>query len=371
MAKKLFPAYKTIYSDLYGAILSGTYKPGDQLPTEMELCAKYGVSRITIQKALKDLVDENIIIRTIGKGTFVSDPKDNKDDEKPMIGVVLCNISPAFGTELLKSIEKNARLNDYSIVFKNSDFSQELEVQALKDLKSLNVAGIILQPTHGEALNAAVMELTLAKKPLVLVDRNLSGVSCPFVGSDNYMATKKVMNYLFLKGHRSISFMCSAPEKASSIEQRVEAFKGSFAESGFPFKDYFVYRDITFTLSLLDIERKMAEEEEGIKKYILSHPDITCIFTLEYNILLLVKKALFDLGPEYQQKISLVTFDFINDPHMHSDVAYIKQYEDEIGFQAIRLLMNCFRGSNEATSIYLPTEFVNASLIADLTERKS
>jgi DNA-binding LacI/PurR family transcriptional regulator len=364
--KKALPEYKRIYSDINGAILSGLYKPGEQLPTEMELCKKYGVSRITIQKALKDLVDSEVITRTIGKGTFV-----NADRKSPtrnnVIGVLLCNISASFGTELLKSIEKNARINGYSIVFKNSDFSKSLEMEAIKEFLAMDVAGIILQPTHGEVINPAISEVILSNKPLILVDRNLSGISVPFVGSDNYMATKKVMNYLFQKGHRNISFMCSAPEKVSSIEERVEAFSSSFRDAAIPFKDYFVYRDITFTLSLIDIERKMKEEESRIKDYILSHPDITCIFTLEYSICLLVRKVLSDLGSEYQKKISLVTFDYVNDPHMRSDVAYIKQYEDEIGFQAVRLLLSAFRGSSEATSIYLPTEFVNPSLIADLT----
>jgi GntR family transcriptional regulator of arabinose operon len=367
--KKSSPAYKLIYSDLYGAIISGVYKPGDQLPIEVELCKKYGVSRITVQKALKGLVDEKIITRTIGKGTFVSDPSKDDLKSKPLIGVVLCSISPAFGTELLKSIEKNARINGYSVVFKNSEFNQQLEIEAIKDLMNLGVSGLILQPTHCESANSAVMDLTLTKKPLVLVDRNLLGITCPFVGSDNYSATKKVMNYLFLKGHRNISFMCSSPDTATSIQQRVDAFKTSFQEADVPYQDYFLFSDITFTLSLIDLERKMVEEEKKIKDYILAHPDITCIFTLEYSICLLVKKVLAELGPSYQQRVSLVTFDFISDPHMVSDVAYVRQYEDEMGFQAVRLVANALRGYHENSLIYLPTEFVNASLIKDLTRK--
>ncbi len=53
-------------------IHAGVYRQGDQLPTEPELMRRFGVSRITISQALRDLVAEGLVIRRQGKGTFVS-----------------------------------------------------------------------------------------------------------------------------------------------------------------------------------------------------------------------------------------------------------------------------------------------------------
>jgi DNA-binding GntR family transcriptional regulator len=49
--------------------------PGSKLPTEQELCAQYGVSRITVRQAVSSLVTEGILARQRGRGTYVLPPK--------------------------------------------------------------------------------------------------------------------------------------------------------------------------------------------------------------------------------------------------------------------------------------------------------
>ena len=56
-------------------IISGQYKPGDVVDTELQLCADLGVSRSTVRQAFAQLEKDGYIIRLRGKGTFISKPK--------------------------------------------------------------------------------------------------------------------------------------------------------------------------------------------------------------------------------------------------------------------------------------------------------
>ncbi|MBL1229723.1 GntR family transcriptional regulator [Enterococcus sp. BWB1-3] len=65
------PLYIQIASDLKFKINSGEWKVEDQIPTEYELCTIYDVSRITIRKAIDQLVNEGLLYRKRAVGTFV------------------------------------------------------------------------------------------------------------------------------------------------------------------------------------------------------------------------------------------------------------------------------------------------------------
>ncbi|MFS1702424.1 UTRA domain-containing protein [Alteromonas sp. AMM-1] len=67
------PRYIAIKSLILDAIEAGHMKPGDQVPSENQLAQEHGVSRMTARRALSDMVDEGILMRSQGLGTFVSD----------------------------------------------------------------------------------------------------------------------------------------------------------------------------------------------------------------------------------------------------------------------------------------------------------
>lgn len=74
-SNSLNPLYVQLKKLIQEDINSGKYQFGQQLPTETELCEMYGVSRITTRRAISDLVEEGVLYRQQGKGTFVTKHK--------------------------------------------------------------------------------------------------------------------------------------------------------------------------------------------------------------------------------------------------------------------------------------------------------
>jgi GntR family transcriptional regulator, histidine utilization repressor len=68
------PPYRRIKDRLKRALGRGRYPPGARMPSEAELCARYGVSRMTAHRALRELADEGLLLRVQGLGTFAAEP---------------------------------------------------------------------------------------------------------------------------------------------------------------------------------------------------------------------------------------------------------------------------------------------------------
>ena len=75
------PLHHQVYLDLAAALDAGEWNPGDQLPTERDLAERYGCSLITVRRALGELVREQRLERTRGRGTFVLHPRIDRDFE--------------------------------------------------------------------------------------------------------------------------------------------------------------------------------------------------------------------------------------------------------------------------------------------------
>lgn len=75
------PLYAEVAADLRKKIASGVWKTGDRLPPELELCETYHVSRITVRRALDELVRDHLIMRRRAKGTFVLDQFADRADD--------------------------------------------------------------------------------------------------------------------------------------------------------------------------------------------------------------------------------------------------------------------------------------------------
>jgi GntR family transcriptional regulator len=70
------PAFSPLYQQIKGLILNslraGEWKPGEAIPSEMDLAARFRVSQGTVRKAVDELASENLLLRRQGRGTYVA-----------------------------------------------------------------------------------------------------------------------------------------------------------------------------------------------------------------------------------------------------------------------------------------------------------
>jgi DNA-binding GntR family transcriptional regulator len=65
------PAYAQLVRILTGQIAAGVFRPGDRLPSEAQLCERYGVSPMTVRRVVNILADQGLVTTERGRGTFV------------------------------------------------------------------------------------------------------------------------------------------------------------------------------------------------------------------------------------------------------------------------------------------------------------
>jgi GntR family transcriptional regulator len=72
IAPTFSPLYQQIKALITQSLQSGEWKPGEMIPSEVELANRYKVSQGTVRKAIDELAADNLVMRRQGKGTFVS-----------------------------------------------------------------------------------------------------------------------------------------------------------------------------------------------------------------------------------------------------------------------------------------------------------
>ena len=84
------PLYVQLMEELETSIRNGVYKPGDKIMTEAEMAKEYGVSLITVRKAVGSLMEKGLVMRKQGKGTFVTKPKYSRNMKKLQSFTEMC-----------------------------------------------------------------------------------------------------------------------------------------------------------------------------------------------------------------------------------------------------------------------------------------
>lgn len=107
------PLYKQLQDKILDSIHNGTLKPGDKLPTELELSETNNVSRVTVRSALDSLTSDGYLVRIPGKGTFITKEKIRKNVTETIGFSDTCRLQNKVpGAKVIKCVIEEATAAD-------------------------------------------------------------------------------------------------------------------------------------------------------------------------------------------------------------------------------------------------------------------
>jgi len=207
------PKYQLIIDDIKSHILSGTYKPGERIPSEYVLQENYHVSRQTVRKAILELSNEGFLRSEKGSGTYVSTHYRSKAGVRSMnktIGVITTYISDYIFPSIIRGIESRLNEDNYSLLLASTNNDIEQEKKALEMMLSYGVDGLIVEPTRSNVYNPNIAYYLSFKEqevPFVMINAYYEELEVPFFCLDDVQSSYLATRELITKGHSQIGII--------------------------------------------------------------------------------------------------------------------------------------------------------------------
>ena len=235
--------YLEIFETLRKQILEGKFVDRERFPSEESLVRRFGVSRPTIERALRELKRSGLLESRAGSGFYLSLMARNATGA---IGLIVPDYQKIdFFTSLCNEISRKCRDNGYTVLLGDvSSPDPSTRGQWIVDLANeyvaKRVAGVILEPVDlvnesSKSTRKALDILNRANIPVVLIDRDIEQPplrsSYDLIGIDNVQAGYRVAKHLLENGARRLRFL-TEPQPASTIRQRIQGVAQAVIDAG-------------------------------------------------------------------------------------------------------------------------------------------
>jgi DNA-binding LacI/PurR family transcriptional regulator len=196
------PKYREIGKTLRDEIARGVYAPNSQLPSEHELSRRFAVSYMTARQAVAQLVNEGIVRRISGKGTFVLDATESRPARRPLALIVPAlwqKLDPYYFPDVLEGFQSEVQEQGREVLL--ADYSSiENETQ----LASGSAVACLLTTTA----EAKVAEDLKDRGFFVLgINRYTGRRHIPWIAPENMSGTADATERLVQLGHRRVGFI--------------------------------------------------------------------------------------------------------------------------------------------------------------------
>ncbi len=224
------PLYVQLADTIREQIKTGQIKIGDMLPSENEMIRLYGVARLTVREALSILVNEGLLEKRHGKGTFC---RADLNTKKSRVDIFLNLAEVDFIPYYLRSICEVLESENVNVVMADTKNDDDVITGLIENAMLDKTDGIIFQPSNlsenaPDSLLSALSRLTSCGIPYVMIDTFYKNLPESYVVMDELQAGKISADYftsLGIKNPCAVSY----PKRTDSKE-RLNGFLSSFGE---------------------------------------------------------------------------------------------------------------------------------------------
>ena len=199
--------YKAISDDIVDKIKSGKLSAGDKLPRTADLAAAYGVSKVTVERALKTLKEMNVIYCVKKAGTFVNG---RKNAGQKIFALIITNDDGDYA-KIIKAAQVTALINNcfLEVMVTYGDGLKEAE-KLERALKS-DYDGVMVYPVKGYDNVGLYSALLIKNVPFIFLDRRVDGIRAPLITPDNYRGASLRLNTLPKTGIKTLGSVTLCP----------------------------------------------------------------------------------------------------------------------------------------------------------------
>lgn len=219
--------WESIAAETRARIESGELRPGDRLPSEAELAARWQVCRMTVHRAMQELQRQGHVTRRRGAGTVVAAPPARAAER---IALLFFNSHDYPQTEYIHGI-RAALPDECHVLLCDTRDDPRREAQYLRRMQK-EADGILCFPTCAPENTPLMRRAIEAGVPLVCVDRVPDGLSADAVITDNYGAARAALRDVAARGRGRIAHFTEKNLKVSAVRERMEAWRDTVCEAG-------------------------------------------------------------------------------------------------------------------------------------------
>lgn len=325
------------------------------MPTIHDVAKRAGVGSITVSRVInhsgyispqtRERVEKAIAELGYVPNTLARSLRSHRTNT---VGLIVTDITNPFFTTLARGVEDTANQAGYTVIFCNTDESQEKEEKYLTVLLQKQVDGLLFVPTQSHA--SAIRQIQKHGTPVVVIDRRVPDGAVDTVRCDSVDGAYQLTRYLLSLGHRQIAVM-SGPVGISTADDRVAGYQKALGEANIDSDEAFIFRgDFTQDSGYAMTQRALN---------LALRP--TALIAANNFLTIGAMKALQEVGLDVPEDIALVGFDDLP-PAMVTFPFFTvaSQPAYDMGTRAMNLLLERLedKEQNDIQDVILPTRLI-------------